>query len=458
MSTRAPGRGAVRARAAPQRADRVRVRVIPYDHVATFDLTGQPGNVHQDVINVGVEGLFVAVAIGYGLEEAVTETVPIDGENAAPVDGVTLEDFPSYALLDGMRLNPALEPIVFRNSPTVADFSTFTIQEANDLGLFQTIRRARPFSFLFNIVDSGTGRELQNAPIHSIAGLGKANGERPFRVLAQPLSFLPRSSIRVEVEEQTRGVSGRLHVALHGYNILGAAGVAHGELRALDEKLERRAGLRPSSFRLLDRLEEGRIPSRRIVPFDYARSFRLEGRPGRIVEEEINVNVEGKYVATGVGYGFVVADSEVVLRDIRLDVDSVPVGGMSLSQFPSEVLRGGFRIRDSLHRLAFNPFTGELASLRPDVVANLFEPVNSPDRVQFLYSIEDTGTGRAWQDRPVHNIAGLGIANGDRPFRRWAYPADFLPRSTIRVRVEEIFGRGQLHLVFQGYKILDGSS
>ena len=30
----------------------------------------------------------------------------------------------------------------------------------------------------------------------------------------------------------------------------------------------------------------------------------------------------------------------------------------------------------------------------------------------------------------------------------------FLPRSTIRVQVEEAFGRGRLFLVFQGYKML----
>jgi hypothetical protein len=31
----------------------------------------------------------------------------------------------------------------------------------------------------------------------------------------------------------------------------------------------------------------------------------------------------------------------------------------------------------------------------------------------------------------------------------------FLPRSTIRVQVEERFGRGTLFIAFQGYKLLD---
>src|SRR5262249_13782816 len=43
--------------------------IIPYDHAATFELKGRPGNIVQDVINVGSDGVFVATAIGYGFEE-----------------------------------------------------------------------------------------------------------------------------------------------------------------------------------------------------------------------------------------------------------------------------------------------------------------------------------------------------------------------------------------------------
>ena len=45
------------------------VRVIPYEYVADFTLRGDVGNLVQDVINVSVEGAFVAVSIGYGLVE-----------------------------------------------------------------------------------------------------------------------------------------------------------------------------------------------------------------------------------------------------------------------------------------------------------------------------------------------------------------------------------------------------
>ena len=78
--------------------------------------------------------------------------------------------------------------------------------------------------FKYSIVDSGSGRELQNQPIHNIAGLGEPNGERPFRPLAKPMLFMPRSTIRIEVEEISAGIhhsGAELFIVLHGYKMLG---------------------------------------------------------------------------------------------------------------------------------------------------------------------------------------------------------------------------------------------
>jgi len=82
----------------------------------------------------------------------------------------------------------------------------------------------RSIDFKYSVVDSGTGRELQNRPIHNIAGLGEPNGERPFRVLAKPMLFMPRSTVRIEVEEITEDGTtegAELFIVLHGYKILG---------------------------------------------------------------------------------------------------------------------------------------------------------------------------------------------------------------------------------------------
>src|SRR5919109_3620032 len=58
--------------------------IIPYDYAATFILTGRPGNVVQDVINISPEGGFVAVAIGYGLEEERGRPVQVQGLDVPP--------------------------------------------------------------------------------------------------------------------------------------------------------------------------------------------------------------------------------------------------------------------------------------------------------------------------------------------------------------------------------------
>jgi hypothetical protein len=136
---------------------------IPYDYVAKFTLKGQRGNRVQDVINISIEGGFVAVAIGYSFI------------SPRPTDGPSI----------------------------VSD---------------------REIDFTYSIVDSGSGRELQNRPIHNIAGLGEASGRRPFRPLAKPMLFMPRSTIRIEVEEISEGAihkNAELFIVLHGYKILG---------------------------------------------------------------------------------------------------------------------------------------------------------------------------------------------------------------------------------------------
>lgn len=141
---------------------------IPYDYVARFILTGNSGNRLQDVINISIEGAFVAVTIGYSFIPAPVETgtSPTPGNN-------------------------------------------------------------RAIDFRYSIVDSGSGRELQNRPIHNIAGLGEPTGERPFRVLAKPMLFMPRSTVRIEVEEVTGGdvdktiAGAELFIVLHGYKMLG---------------------------------------------------------------------------------------------------------------------------------------------------------------------------------------------------------------------------------------------
>src|SRR5262245_59294641 len=96
--------------------------IIPYDHAATFELTGRPGNVVQGVINVSSDGAFVATAIGYGFEQQRAR--PINGTStfttAAPVvpGDVTLAQVPLAALIEGFRISPRFAPLVFAANQT----------------------------------------------------------------------------------------------------------------------------------------------------------------------------------------------------------------------------------------------------------------------------------------------------------------------------------------------------
>ena len=417
--------------------------VMPFDHAASFELKGIPGNIVQDVINISNDAGFIAVAIGYGLEEDRARPAPL---LTAPTPflpaNIRLAQVPTAALIEGFRLNPRLERLVFqdipsstRGRPSPVRERTFSNEELSVNQKASIVQRLKPteeISFLFSIVDSGTGRELQDEPIHNIASLGKSNGERPFRLLAQPLTFQPRSTVRLQIVERSEGLQGTLFIVLYGYKTFsGCADLG----RALPGGAANQ--------------------SDRVIPFDYVTSFQLTGSPGNLIDEEVPVNAEGGFVATSIGYGLAVESLDVPVRDVS--DNPVNLGNLTFNQFPTSALQEGIRVRPNFLRIAFGN-DGGLNTVPKNVVDRVFERLNRPDDVSFRYSIFDTGTGRELQNQPIHNIAGLGIANGDRPFKRLARPMVFQPRSTIRLTVEEKFGRGTLFIVFQGYKLLSAAA
>ncbi len=97
--------------------------LVPFDQAARFELKGVPGNIVQDVINISSDGTFVAVAIGYGFEEERARAVKLDeapdpgGEDPRPTDflpgDVVLSQVPLAALIEGFRLNPKFERLIF---------------------------------------------------------------------------------------------------------------------------------------------------------------------------------------------------------------------------------------------------------------------------------------------------------------------------------------------------------
>lgn len=211
------------------------VKEIPYDYVARFKLLGRPGNRVQDVINISTDGGFVAVAIGYSFIPATTIKQPI----LPPVENLPPPaDAPSGP-------GPAMLAAEIMANPMAGCLTEWLSLTMSPEILAQHLAaRLCGIEFRYSIVDSGSGRELQNQPIHNIAGLGEASGSRPFRPLAKPMLFMPRSTIRIEIEEISQGrdkdssgkyigsyiygyddgnnrVGSEVYMVLHGYKMLG---------------------------------------------------------------------------------------------------------------------------------------------------------------------------------------------------------------------------------------------
>lgn len=429
---------------------------IPFDHVATFRLQGRPGNVVEDVINVSVEGRFVATTLSYGFEPddggfvAVPVIRGLHGSALEAVfrpDRLSLGRIPVDALVNGFRATPggpALSVALRDDDGSAASvgLATTPINAAFRDTAFQTRRStSTDAGFLFSAVDTATGRELQMSPTHNIASLGTSSGERPFRRLASPLSFEPRSTLRLQVIELIEGARGTLTIVLGGYKVLptpagdpsergrgGAASTNGGRPRSTPEK---------------------------VLPFDYVASLELVGVPGNRLETEIPINVEGGFVTTHVGYGLAPASGPRLTLGLPEGpgAPDVPLNNVRLSQFPIAGVIDGFRIRPELLRSVMEP-GGDLATVSPRLANRAFEYLPVDGGVSFTYALHDTGTGRALQSEPLHSLAGLGIADGSRPFKRLARPMTFLPRSSIRIEVIERRGRGRLYLAFHGYKRL----
>ena len=436
-------------RGAPTSGD-AGARVLPFDYAAQFPITGKPGAVQQDVINISPEATFVALGISYGFEQergrSLGAFLPSGGSPFVPGD-LSLGQIPIDALAEGFRVHPRYLPIVFETKSDNGDGVVFTgnfsanqvtADLLNQTPVFERVQAPADIEFLFSMVDTATGREFQDQPTHNIASLGSSDGRRPFRMFSRPVHFLPRSTIRIQIVERSDDIHGTLFIVLFGYKLGGSSAcseAAHASMANIDVSLP--------------------LPAGKVIPFDYVTRFQLLGRESNRVDDEIAINTEGGYYATSIGYGLQVEDGNVHFN-VSPGALTVDLGAVKLNNFPVSALTDGFRIKPGFMRLAVGA-TGTLnAALPVDLVHSIFETLNRVEDVSFRYSIFDSGTGRELQNEPIQNIAGMGIANGDRPFKKLARPLHLEPRSTLRVSVEERFGRGDLFIVLQGYKLLSG--
>jgi hypothetical protein len=161
------------------------------------------------VINISVEGAFVAVAIGYSF---IPGELPDRRHELGFLRGLLTPQRPGGFLTGAQTPVQAISNLV----------SDVFLDPRMLLKCF--LMWLCGIDFKYSIVDSATGRELQNLAIHNIAGLGESSGDRPFRPFAKPMLFMPRSTIRIEIEEVSEGflyAGAELFIVLHGYKILG---------------------------------------------------------------------------------------------------------------------------------------------------------------------------------------------------------------------------------------------
>jgi len=232
--------------------------------------------------------------------------------------------------------------------------------------------------------------------------------------------------------------------------------------------------------------EAPELPGHRTILFDYTFRYELTGRPGNVINKTVTVSIEAPFVAVSIGYGVVPKVTPITFGPADLKISDVVNGNgtrqptlreisfqdiidaldpklletsrtLTRESGPEAALKNGFKL--NLDVAEFALLQGGRVLLDSSILKNLFQVVAAPpENVQFLYAIFDEGSGREFQSEPILNIAGLGISNGDRPFRYFAKPIVFAPQSTIRMEVREVSDfQGELHVALHGYKVLGGA-
>jgi hypothetical protein len=233
---------------------------------------------------------------------------------------------------------------------------------------------------------------------------------------------------------------------------------------------------------------EGRTapPLRRTIPFDYAFRYDLRGERNLVQNSTVTVSIEAAFTAVSIGYGvvptvqpiefgisafttgaglpstgvsstFLPASLDEVIEALAETLEEhVQLPGGRIGPRTATVLRDGIRLNPEFAERILLASAG--GSLSNEILGRAFQAVAAPPaRIAFKYALFDDGSGREFQSEPILNTAGLGASDGGRPFRYFARPIEFAPRSAIRMQVTELSEfQGELHVSLQGYKTLGG--
>lgn len=421
-------------------------KTIPFDYVFEFKLKGKdPNNVQdvvklQDVVEISMQGVFVGVSIGYSfvLDESKIPPTPIVIDETPPPPTPVLLNIPGGGEGEPRRVRIA-------GSPNT-DMAVLRLIETQSQRLVTGVDGNEDVQKFVDILSNPT--ENQSEVIITTGPDGIAEFTLP--------------------DESEDLVTGGICVWDRGNNLFSSplqSGVVGpkpgtGTFPAIGDDTVFIYGFSSQIATVL--LFEGRT----------RKCFQVQTDAGNT---EFNFNENGwaeiKLIVAEPGQPAVqkkLAPGDLLvvrLKDIRQppDVFAVPSPRRAGDISVGALLRGlssssggitsGFRPNQRLANfVAANPPLGRVSG---DLLENGFELARGAEEISFLYSIDIVSSGRELQNKPIHNIAGLGIANGDRPFRPFARPIAFEPRSVIRIQIEELATLpGTLYIVLQGYKTL----
>jgi hypothetical protein len=424
------------------------VKSIPFDYVFQFDLTGTPRNKLQDVVEISIEGAFVALSLGYSLAP---------GGRAAPISfppalGV-IAQVPTVAPFFPA---PSPTPIV-RAVSTEAPTGVYVAGTPGDEVALLNLSAVMPEMTRFDPLTESTAKIGPDGTVKiKFPPLG-GTPEFP-----QP----PRKLLRVW--DRTNNLQSQLFEAgPPSTPSIGPDPRTFNLPAAGDRKVSVYGSVGAGVAVFLLQRDAPQGPLKYATPEDS--TLTLEPLP-------LETDADGVVIHTGevdVPLPPLSPDDVLLVRyknpDAGFDQPTIPFSTftvprpktsatVTLGEVEAELekrgadLARGFRLNPRFANLAGLPLNQLSATSRDSA----FEVCGSAaEEVSFLYSIDVGSTGREYQNKPIHNVAGLGIANGDRPFRPFAKPMMFEPRSFVRIQVEEISGPpGRLFIVLQGYKLL----
>jgi hypothetical protein len=417
-----PQRGAIRTNAPPA------VKTIPFDYVFQFSLLGQRGNKVQDVVEISTEGVFVALSVGYSLilDERKTPSAfgPVINQNTL-LRGPSLVPFFSGGNLNKLFINgaPGAEiAVLLLDAPIVTGIAARTDEQPPIL-TSGTLRSDGTLLLTLDPAVSPGSKLLVWDRTNNLFGQLFEIGPSNTQTLMTPV---------IGPDPTTKQLPAAGDSQAHIY---GTAG---------------------SSVDLTVLKGDGSAPIRRnVITLGASFPFSPDASASGAKEPLGSPLSPGDLLIVGLTSPDLLGVAFSVLDIPRVRLSNLSLGALAagLERSGADLTRGFKLTSEANSLLAANLAIDQVAA---GTLGRIFETgAVAAEDVSFLYSLDVSGTGREYQSKPIHNIAGLGIANGDRPFRPFAKPVMFEPKSSVRIQVEEISGpAGTLSIVLQGYKML----